>query len=157
MNIFLHAPEDFKNLCVMSRTFECFGITKCHVYDPHHLLRTRYGKSYSHRIRTVSAGAFFNIRWEVIADPREFIASFPGRHICTVPDGKALSVYQYPYDPSDLIVFGSERRGIPDDIQQLCDERVTIPIVGNTQSLNLSISMSIIIAEIFRQNKMMIQ
>ena len=58
MNILLHAPRDFNNLCVLVRTLECFGITRCAVYDPHQLVRERYGRSYAKRLRIVSAGAF---------------------------------------------------------------------------------------------------
>jgi tRNA (guanosine-2'-O-)-methyltransferase len=153
MNIFLYGPDDFKNLCVISRSFECFGVKECFVYDPHHLIRNRYGKSYSNRIRTVSAGAFFKVHWEIIKNPLEFIRSFSGRHICTTPSRDALSIYQYSHQQTDLIIFGSERKGIPDDIQRYCDLNITIPIIGTTQSLNLSISVSILVAKIYEKSK----
>jgi tRNA G18 (ribose-2'-O)-methylase SpoU len=151
MNIFLYAPDDFKNLCVISRSLDCFGVNQCFVYDPNKLIRSRYGKSYSNRIQTVSAGAFFHITWEVVQDPYEFIKTHAGRRIVTSPRREAVSIYRYPHIPSDLIIFGSERNGVPDDIRQICDMEITIPLTGQTQSLNLSISVSIVLAEISRR------
>jgi tRNA G18 (ribose-2'-O)-methylase SpoU len=153
MNIFLYAPDDFKNLCVIARSLECFGFKKCYVYDPHHLIRLQYGKSYTHRIRTVSAGAFFLIQWEVVERPREFIGAYSGRRIATELNQNGVPLNKFSFLPSDLVIFGSERNGIPPDIKSLCDAAVTIPIVGLTQSLNLSVAVSIVLAEMGRYSQ----
>ncbi len=150
LNIFLYAPDDFKNLCVIARSLECFGFNKCHIYDPHHIVREKYGKSYSSRIRTVSAGAFNLIQWEVITDPIEFIGTYSSRRIAIVPIRNSTPLFQFIFLPSDLIIFGSERNGIPSNILTNCDAFITIPIVGVTQSLNLSVAVSIVLAEISR-------
>jgi tRNA G18 (ribose-2'-O)-methylase SpoU len=152
MNIFLYAPDDFKNLCVIARTLECFGFNKCYIYDRNHLVRLKYGKSYSNRIRTVSAGAFFLIQWEVISDPPEFVSQYAGRHIATLPIQNGIPIYGFSFLQSDLIIFGSERNGIPTEIQALCDAAVTIPLVGLTPSLNLSVAVSIVLAEMTRDS-----
>ncbi len=151
-NIFLYAPDDFKNLCVIARSLECFGFNKCYIYDPHQIVREKYGKSYSGRIRTVSAGAFNLIQWEVINDPIEFIGTYSRRRIAIVPIKNSTPLFQFLFLPSDLIIFGSERSGIPSHILTNCDASITIPIVGVTQSLNLSVAVSIVLAEICRHS-----
>src|SRR3954467_13945676 len=86
MEVLVYAPEQFENLCVLARTLEVFGFEHCYVFDPHRLVRERYGKSYSQRLRTVSAGAFSKIRWQRIeADPLGFVQRYPGRRVATVP------------------------------------------------------------------------
>ena len=112
MDIFLDSPQDFENLCVLSRTLEVLGVQRCYVHDPHRLIRPRHGKSRTRQIKTISAGAF-----------------------C----------------PDDTIVFGSEGRGIRPEVLALCDERVTIPQRGVTDSLNLAVSIGIVLFEFFRQ------
>jgi tRNA G18 (ribose-2'-O)-methylase SpoU len=153
MKIFLYAPEDFKNLCVIARSLECFGFTHCCVYDPHQLIRQKYGKSYAQRIRTVSAGAFFLIQWEAVERPREFVGAFSGRRVAMDSNQNGVPLNKFSFLPSDLIIFGSERSGIPPEITSLCDAMVTIPTVGLTQSLNLSVAVSIVLAEMGRYSQ----
>lgn len=151
MQVLVYAPEDFTNVCVLSRTLEVLGVGACFVYDPHRLIRPRYGKSYGRRLRTVSAGAFFRTRFERVASPVEFIREHAGRSIATVPDQSATSLYDFGFDTKDLILFGSEGHGLPDEVIEACDVRLTIPQRGATQSLNLSVASGIILAEWFRQ------
>ena len=61
MEVFVHAPEQFENLCVLARTLEVFGFERCHVFDPRRLVRDRYGKSYGQKLRTVSALSLIHI------------------------------------------------------------------------------------------------
>lgn len=69
MVVFLYAPQNFRNLCVLARTLEVFGQRECFVYDPYRLIRDRYGKSRSREQRVVSVGAFENILWTRVEVP----------------------------------------------------------------------------------------
>ena len=152
MQVFVHAPEDFTNLCVLARTLEVLGVRRCFVHDPHRLVRPRYGKSYTRRLQAVSAGAFFRVEFAQVADPIEFVRSFPGRAIATVPDQSATGLYGFAFGPDDLLVFGSEGAGLPAELIAACGARLTIPQRGITQSLNLCVASGIILAECFRQS-----
>ena len=151
MNVFLDAPHDFEHVCVISRTLETLGVGSCYVYDPHHLIRTRYGKSRTRRIKTVSSGAFFRVAFERIEEPEAFLRAFPGRIVATVPDEKAQPLTRFSFRPDDLLVFGSEGHGIQPELLALCDEWVTIPQQGETRSLNLSVATGIVLFESLRQ------
>lgn len=151
MNLLVHAPSDFNNLCVLARTLECFGIYHCTVYDPHHLIRERYGKSYGQKLRTISAGAFAKITFQQIEDSAAYIRAYPGRTLATVPGPSASSLYDCAFEADDLLVFGSEAQGLPDAIIAACTRCITIPQTGVTQSLNLCVAMGIIVAEWTRQ------
>jgi tRNA G18 (ribose-2'-O)-methylase SpoU len=152
MEVFVYAPEQFENLCVLSRTLEVFGFQRCYVYDPHRLVRERYGKSYSQRLRTVSAGAFHKIEWlRVAGDPLELLSAHAGRRVATVPQRGATSLHQFRFRGSDLLVVGSEGRGLEPAVLALCDARVTIPQSGVTESLNVAVASGIVLAEYKRQ------
>src|SRR5450432_2150853 len=113
MEVFVYAPEQFENLCVLARTLEVFGFDTCHVYDPHRIVRERYGKSYAQRLRTVSAGAFAKIRWQrVEGDPLLFLRGHGGRRVATVPRQSATSLHQFRFQRSDLLLIGSGGRGL---------------------------------------------
>jgi tRNA G18 (ribose-2'-O)-methylase SpoU len=151
MEVLLHAPEDFNNLCVLVRTLEVLGVPRCHVFDPHRIIRPSYGKSYTRKLTAVSAGAFFRIGFVPVGDPLEFVYSYAGRTIACVPDQTAASLYDFEFSRDDLLVFGSEARGLPAEVVEACDARLTIPQRGATQSLNLCVAAGIVMGEWFRQ------
>jgi len=152
MQVFVHAPEQFENLCVLARTLEVFGFEQCHVFDPHRIVRDRYGKSYAQKLRTVSAGAFSKIRWlRVELDPLSFLRDYRGRRVATVPRQSATSLHHFRFRQSDLLVIGSEGRGLPEAVLDECQEQITIPQAGATESLNVAVASGIVLAEFKRQ------
>ena len=52
-----------------------------------------------------------------------------------------------------LVLMGSERHGLPDELQQICDPLVKLPMVGRSDSLNLSIATGVMLYEIFNQRR----
>jgi len=151
MDVFLDSPQDFGNLCLLSRTLEVLGVEQCYVHDPHQLIRHRYGKSRTRQIKHISAGAFFHVAFERVKQPEAFLATLPGRKVTTVPDQHATPLSHFAFRPDEVIVFGSEGCGIRPEVLALCDERVTIPQRGMTNSLNLAVSVGIVLFEFFRQ------
>jgi len=152
MEVFVYAPEQFENLCVLARTLEVFGFARCYVFDPHRIVRDRYGKSYGQKLRTVSAGAFFKIAWErVEQEPIAFLRGHAGRRVATVPLQDAISLHHFRFCESDLLVVGAEKRGLPPEVVNECDARVTIPQAGVTESLNVAVASGIVLAEFKRQ------
>ena len=151
MDVLLYAPEQFENLCVTARTLEVFGFARCYVFDPHKLVRERYGKSYGQRLRTVSAGAFEKIEWQRVADPISFLADFPGRRVATVPSQGATSLFEFRFRESDLLLLGAERAGLPPETLNRCEAQITIPQRGVTESLNVAVASGIVLAERQRQ------
>jgi tRNA G18 (ribose-2'-O)-methylase SpoU len=151
MQVFVYAPEDFNNLCVLTRTLETLGVDSCHVYDMHNLVRPYYGKSYTRKLRSLSAGAFSRVDMLPVAAPLEFIGGFAGRSVATVPDQSATSLHAFSFLQDDLLVLGSEARGLPAEVIEACDVQLTIPQRGVTQSLNLCVASGIVLAEWFRQ------
>ncbi len=151
MDVLLDSPQDFGNLCLLSRTLEVLGVGRCYVHDPNRLIRPRYGKSRTRQIKTISAGAFFRISFERVEEPEAFLAASPRRTVATVPDPLAKPLPRFAFRADDLVVFGSEGRGIRPEVLALCDERVTIPQRGVTDSLNLAVSVGIVLFEFLRQ------
>lgn len=151
MDVLLDSPQDFGNLCLLSRTLEVLGVQRCYVHDPHRLIRSRYGKSRTRRINAISAGAFFRVAFERVEEPEALLAALTSRKVATVPDQRATPLPGFTFHPDDTIVFGTEGRGIRPEMLALCDERVTIPQRGVTDSLNLAVSVGIVLFEFFRQ------
>jgi tRNA (cytidine/uridine-2'-O-)-methyltransferase len=150
-SVFLYAPQDFHNVCVLARTLEVFGQRECFVFDPRRLIRERYGKSRSRELRVVSAGAFQKIEWIRIDDPEAFFAAHGHRTVATVADPNALALTEYRFTAADVLLFGSESRGLPPEVVSASAASVTIPARGQTQSLNLAVALGIVLFERQRQ------
>ena len=109
------------------------------------------GHSRTRALKKVSADSFFHIAFERIEEPGAFLASLSGRKVATVPDQQATPLTEFRFRVDDVVVFGSEGRGISPELLALCGERVTIPQRGVTQSLNLGVATGIILFEFLRQ------
>ncbi|WP_054694191.1 tRNA (cytidine(34)-2'-O)-methyltransferase [Syntrophomonas palmitatica] len=66
---------------------------------------------------------------------------------------KAQKYYnRVSYQPDDMLVFGAESRGLPEDILSMFpDKHIRIPMINMGRSLNLSNAAAIIIYEALRQ------
>lgn len=60
------------------------------------------------------------------------------------------SVYDIKYNKK-VIIIGNEAKGVSKEIQNLADQRVKIPMLGKTESLNASVAASIMIYEYVRE------
>jgi tRNA (cytidine/uridine-2'-O-)-methyltransferase len=149
--VFLHAPGDFNNVCVVARTLDVLGFRECYVFDPQRIIRDAYGKSYSRRLRVVSAGAFEHILWHRVADPLAFVLQHRGRSVATVADPRATSICGFKFEADDLLMFGSESAGLPAALVASASVAVTVPAYGSTQSLNLAVAAGIFLFEVTRQ------
>ena len=61
------------------------------------------------------------------------------------------TIYEADFKKPIGLILGNEEKGIQPSLLKLCDEILKIPIIGNIDSLNVSVSAGIIIYEIFRQ------
>ena len=59
------------------------------------------------------------------------------------------SMYNIDYNKS-AIVIGNEANGVSKEIQDLADNKVKIPMIGKTESLNASVATAIILYEAMR-------
>jgi len=145
-NIVIHQPEIPHNTGAIGRT--CL-MTGCALHLIHPLgfflneknLR-RAGLDYWHKI-TVNEYMNFSDFLEKNSDANLYIAESG--------DGSFYS--DVKYTPGDFIMFGSETVGVPRDIlERYSDRIIKIPMIGEERSLNLSVSVGIVLYEALRQN-----
>lgn len=60
------------------------------------------------------------------------------------------TIYDVDYKKK-IIVIGNEANGVSKEIQELADEKVKIPMLGKTESLNASVATGIVLYEYTRQ------
>tara|TARA_B100000029_G_scaffold224239_1_gene222168 strand:- start:205 stop:657 length:453 start_codon:yes stop_codon:yes gene_type:complete len=61
------------------------------------------------------------------------------------------SLYNFSFRASDILLFGRESAGVPDNIHEIVDHRLTIPMQDGVRSINLSSSVALALGEGLRQ------
>ncbi|MEX2567010.1 MAG: 23S rRNA (guanosine(2251)-2'-O)-methyltransferase RlmB, partial [Cyclobacteriaceae bacterium] len=74
-----------------------------------------------------------------------------GLHVVGVTEKTDRKMYDADLTLPTVLVIGSEEDGVSEELMELCDEFVKIPIHGQIESLNVSVATGIIIYEAIRQ------
>ena len=59
----------------------------------------------------------------------------------------------YRYGPTDILLFGRESAGVPDEVVAKADARLVIPIAPGLRSLNVAMAVAMALGEALRQTK----
>jgi len=57
------------------------------------------------------------------------------------------------YPPQFILLMGSERQGLLEHHLELCDQVVSIPMLGKSDSLNLAVATAVVLYEVFNQRR----
>jgi TrmH family RNA methyltransferase len=60
----------------------------------------------------------------------------------------AIPYREAPYEAPCFILLGNESRGLPEDYEQACDLRVTMPMMGRADSLNAAVAGAVLAYEV---------
>ena len=63
--------------------------------------------------------------------------------------------HKFRYKKNDMLLFGRESAGVPEDLHKTLSYKVKIPMNKKTRSLNVVISVAIVSSEALRQNNLM--
>ena len=133
------------NTSAVMRSCEVFGIQELNVIEQ------RYGKSIDKEIamgaqKWVDINAFDSISGCVDtlkAKGYQIIATTPHENDCLLED--------FDISKPSALFFGTERDGLSEEILQKADGFLKIPMVGFTESLNISVSAAIIIQNLMHR------
>jgi TrmH family RNA methyltransferase len=98
-----------------------------------------------------SMGAFY--RQQFVRTNVEHLRDWARRYAIPIvgasPDG-IVDYRRMHYTRPTILMLGEERRGLSDEQRTLCEQLVRIPMVEQTDSLNLAVAGSLLLYEIFR-------
>jgi len=75
------------------------------------------------------------------------------RIVIGTSDHAQIDYRKVNYVSDTILLMGSERQGIPVDLEKICDDIVSIPMRGSCDSLNLAVATSILLYEVYRNIK----
>lgn len=142
--IVLDDVRDPGNLGTIMRTADWFGVT-------HIVASPTSVDPWSPKVVAASMGSFTRVHVTQC-----ILTHFlENAHACGIPifgaclDG--TSVHTLPPLSHGIIVMGSESHGITPDIATYVDTRITIPRIGNGESLNVGVATAIILGALRRE------
>ena len=63
----------------------------------------------------------------------------------------ATPLHDFKFEPDDVLLFGRESLGVPDEVALAADARVIIPLSPGRRSFNVTVSAAIGLSEALRQ------
>lgn len=138
--------EDPHNLGSILRVAECAGVHGV-------VIPTHRNVSVNETVIKVSAGAAGHIRVHKAVNISVIIDQLKKQNIwvyCADLDGESL--YKTNLTGAVAIVVGGEGKGVGDRVRKSCDGVVTIPMMGQVNSLNASVAASVVVFEKVRQD-----
>ena len=89
------------------------------------------------------------------ADYEHYLGKQQPTRVFTFSTHHRQAYTQAAFRPGDALVFGPETRGLPEQLRNCVPEqqRLTIPMLPNNRSLNLSNSVAVVVYEAWRQNQ----
>nr|WP_294936475.1 RNA methyltransferase [uncultured Flavobacterium sp.] len=139
---FTVAVEDLfqlHNTSAVMRSCEVFGIQELHVVEQ------KYGKKID---KEIAMGAEKWVDIHRFSTNQECIDNLKARGyqiIATTPHENDSLLEDFDISKPSALFFGTERLGLSDEVLQQADGYLKIPMVGFTESLNISVSAAIII------------
>ncbi len=132
-----HDPE---NLGGVLRNCAAFGVDAV-------LLGPQGAEPFSRRVLRVSMGTVLTLPLvesnDLATDLRRLRDDWRVQLVATVLDGRAEPLDTAVRPQRLALLFGSERHGLDRQWIELCDRRVTLPMHGSTDSLNLSVASGV--------------
>ncbi len=146
MQLALYQPDIPQNAGTMLRLCACLGVT-AHIIEPTGFPASdrafrRAGMDYLDQVTIIR-----HIGW---ADFDDFRRSEGLRLV--LASTKAQTRYtDFSYAKTDILLMGRESAGVPDDVHEMADARILIPMRQTLRSMNVAVTAAMIMGEALRQ------
>ena len=146
MRIALYQPDIPQNTGTILRLAACLAI-EAHLIEPAGFPTSdrafrRAGMDYLDQValvRHVSWGAFESWR------------RAQGLRLVLFTTRSATSYLDHKFEVRDLLLFGRESSGVPDEVHHAADIRLKVPIRTGLRSLNVAMTCAMVVGEAMRQ------
>lgn len=133
------------NASAVLRSCDCFGIQELHVIEKDNQYKVQ-------RDIALGAGRWvdmynYNLGSEVTQDCISKLKGKGYKIVATSPHAEK-TLHDLDLAQPMAFIFGTERRGISAEAEDLSDELVKIPMYGFTESFNISVSVALVLNSI---------
>lgn len=135
------------NVGAIFRTCDGAGVVKIHLtgYTPAPI--DRFGRPVGEIVKT-SLGASSMVPWEKVEDINEVIRRLQSAGVTVIAVEQAansISLFDFKIPEKVAYIMGNEITGVIGETLELCDGIIEIPMNGQKESLNVSVSTGIVL------------
>ena len=137
--------QDPGNLGTILRTVDSIGLNQI-------IVSKGTADAFNPKVVRSTMGAIFRIKIIETENLQETIKVMKKHHFKLMVTSLQTdnSIYDINFNKK-IIVIGNESNGVSNEIQEMADEKVKIPMLGRTESLNASVAAGIVMYEYVRQ------
>ena len=142
--IALYQPDIPQNTASIIRTCSCLGV-KLEIIEP-------CGFTFQNkRFRRVVMDYLDEKMIKIYENSDQFFEAKKNTRIILMTTKAKDSLKSFILQKNDTFLFGRESAGVPKNIHEKVDKRITIPMLKEKRSLNLSTTVSMVLSKIVLQ------
>ena len=148
MHIVLYKPDIPQNTAAIIRLGACLNL-KIHIIEPcgFNVNDRRFKRvvmDYMDLTKIIKHGDF-----------KTFLNKYKKNRIVLMTTKAKKLYHKFEFKKNDILLFGRESAGVPEELHNMIKDKVKIPISEKTRSLNVAMSVAIIASEALRQNNLL--
>jgi tRNA (cytidine/uridine-2'-O-)-methyltransferase len=148
MHIALYKPDIPQNTAAIIRLSACLNL-KVHIIEP-------CGFDLNDaRFKRVVMDYKQNCKIFRHEDYDKFLKKIKQSRIILMTTKATKHYHKFKFKKNDVLLFGRESAGVPENLHKLIKFKVKIPINKKTRSLNVAMSVAIISSEALRQSNLL--
>jgi len=147
--LLLDGITDVRNLGAILRTAECTGVDAV-------IIPKSGSAQVNHETIKTSAGAAFNVsicKVDHLKDAIFYLKS-SGIELIAATEKAENTIYDLNFNKPAAIIMGGEGDGIHNSILKMTDQKGKLPLLGDIESLNVSVACGVILYEAVRQRQL---
>ena len=143
--VMLDDIQDPGNLGTILRTIDSIGLKQI-------IVSKETADAFNPKVVRSTMGAIFRIKIIESENLIDTIKNIKKNHFKLIVTSLQTdnTIYDINYNKK-IIVIGNEGNGVSKEIQDMADEKIKIPMLGKTESLNASVATGIVLYEYVRQ------
>ena len=144
--LLLDQISDVRNFGAIIRTAECTGVNGI-------IIQKKGGAPVNGDTIKTSAGAVFKIPLSKVDHIKDavFYMQASGIKVIAATEKTEDTLFDISFNEPCAIIMGSEDRGINSSILKIVDARAKLPLLGEIESLNVSVACGAFLYEVVRQ------
>jgi 23S rRNA (guanosine2251-2'-O)-methyltransferase len=146
--LLLDQISDVRNFGAIIRTAECTGVNGI-------IIQKKGGAPVNGDTIKTSAGAVFKIPISKVDHIKDamFYLQASGVKVIAATEKTDNTIYDVSFKEPCAIIMGSEGRGINPSVLKLVDDKAKLPLLGEIESLNVSVACGVFLYEVVRQRR----
>ena len=148
MHIVLYKPDIPQNTAAIIRLGACLNLNI-------HLIEPCGFNLNDNRFKRVVMDYMGLSRISIYNDYETFLEKHKKSRIILMTTKAKQLYHNFKFKKNDMLLFGKESAGVPEEIHKLLKNKIKIPMNKKTRSLNVAMSVAIVAAEALRQNNLL--